>query len=60
STGWAVAFHCGRPECEDDIKALTQATPRNIPTDGPEETGVCVRCGEPSAYGKRVIFGRAY
>ena len=34
STGWAVAFHCGKPACEDDIKALTQATPRNIPTDG--------------------------
>jgi prolyl-tRNA synthetase len=60
STGWAVAFHCGKPECEDDIKAQTQATPRNIPTDGAAETGVCVRCGEPSAYGKRVIFGRAY
>ncbi|MDX6206062.1 MAG: prolyl-tRNA synthetase [Frankiales bacterium] len=60
STGWAVAFHCGRPECEDDIKALTQATPRNIPTDGAEASGLCVRCGEPSAYGKRVIFGRAY
>ncbi|BEP12310.1 proline--tRNA ligase [Acidothermaceae bacterium B102] len=60
STGWAVAFHCGRPACEDDIKAQTQATPRNIPTDGAAETGVCVRCGEPSAYGKRVIFGRAY
>ena len=60
STGWAVALHCGRPACEDDIKAQTQATPRNIPTAGAAETGVCVRCGEPSAYGKRVIFGRAY
>jgi prolyl-tRNA synthetase len=60
STGWAVAFHCGRPSCEDDIKAQTQATPRNVPTHGAAETGVCVRCGEPSAYGKRVIFGRAY
>ena len=60
STGWATVFHCGRPECEDDIKALTGATPRNVPTDGAEETGRCVRSGEPSAYGKRVIFGRAY
>ena len=60
STGWALVFHCGRPQCEDDIKAETAATPRNVPSDGPAETGVCVRCGEPSAYGKRVIFGRAY
>jgi len=25
-TGWALAFHCGSPECEDDIKAETSAT----------------------------------
>jgi len=60
ATGWAMVFHCGRPECEDDIKALTGATPRNVPTDASGETGLCVRSGEPSAYGKRVIFGRAY
>jgi prolyl-tRNA synthetase len=58
--GWARAFHCGRSECEDAIKAETSATPRVIPTDAPEETGRCVKCGEPSAYGKRVIFGKAY
>ena len=59
-TGWAKAFHCGSGECEDTIKAETAATPRCIPFDAPEETGVCVRCGQPSAYGKRVIFSRAY
>ena len=58
--GWAVAFHCGRPECEDDIKADTVATPRCIPSDGPAETGACVRCDRPSAYGKRLVFGRSY
>ncbi len=58
--GWADALHCGRPECEDDIKAATGATPRNIPTDGPAEEGACVRCGQPSAWGKRVVFARAY
>ncbi|WP_242900626.1 proline--tRNA ligase [Actinomadura terrae] len=58
--GWARAFHCGRTACEDDIKAETAATPRVIPAAAPEEAGVCVRCGEPSAYGKRVIFGKAY
>jgi prolyl-tRNA synthetase len=60
ATGWARAFHCGRPECEDEINAETTATPRCVPLDGPEESGACVRCGLPSAYGKRVVFGRAY
>jgi prolyl-tRNA synthetase len=60
ATGWARAFHCGRPECEDEINAETTATPRCVPLAGPEESGVCVRCGLPSAYGKRVVFGRAY
>jgi prolyl-tRNA synthetase len=58
--GWARAFHCGRSECEDEIKAETAATPRVIPTAAPEEAGHCVKCGRPSAYGKRVIFGKAY
>ncbi len=60
STGWALAFHCGNPACEDDIKAETSATPRCVPLDGRFETGTCVRCDGRSAYGKRVIFGRAY
>jgi prolyl-tRNA synthetase len=60
ATGWASALHCGRTACEDDIKAETTATPRCVPLDAPAETGPCVRCGEPSAYGKRVLFGRAY
>jgi prolyl-tRNA synthetase len=60
AAGWASALHCGRPACEDDIKAVTSATPRCIPTDAPAETGRCVRCAAPSAYGKRVLFGRAY
>ncbi len=60
SGGWARAFHCGRPACEDEIKAETAATPRVIAADAPREEGACVKCGEPSAYGKRVIFGKAY
>ena len=60
ATGWARAFHCGQPGCEDDIKAATSATPRVIPADGEPEQGTCIRCGRPSAYGKRLIFGRAY
>ncbi|MDX1510654.1 MAG: His/Gly/Thr/Pro-type tRNA ligase C-terminal domain-containing protein, partial [Nitriliruptorales bacterium] len=58
--GFAVAFHCGEPTCEDEIKADTAATPRAIPADGSDESGACVRCGNPSAYGKRVVFGKAY
>ncbi len=60
SGGWARAFHCGAAACEDEIKAETAATPRCIPLDAPEESGACVKCGRPSAYGKRVLFGRAY
>ena len=59
-TGWALAFHCGQASCEDEIKAETSATPRAIPTEGKPEEGRCVRCGQPSPYGKRLIFGRAY
>ncbi len=60
ATGWALAFHCGEPACEDDIKATTAATPRCVPNEAPTQTGLCVRCGNPSAYGKRVLFGRSY
>jgi prolyl-tRNA synthetase len=60
ATGWARAFHCGQGDCEDEIKADTAATPRCIPSEAPDESGSCVRCAQPSAYGRRVIFGRAY
>ena len=60
ATGWARAFACGSEECEAEIKAATAATARCIPLDAPPESGPCIRCGLPSAYGKRVIFGRAY
>jgi len=58
--GWADALHCGRPECEDDIKAETGATPRCIPSDGEPAEGRCIRCDWPSAWGKAVLFSRAY
>jgi prolyl-tRNA synthetase len=60
AAGWALALHCGTEACEDEIKAETTATPRCIPLDGEPDSGPCVRCGQPSAYGKRVIFGRSY
>ncbi len=58
--GFALAFHCGRPDCEDDIKAETTATPRCVPLDGDAEDGTCIRCDRPSEYGKRIVFARAY
>jgi prolyl-tRNA synthetase len=58
--GWASALHCGQATCEDEIKAETAATPRCIPAQGPAAAGTCVRCDAPSAYGKRVLFARAY
>ncbi|MCW2933637.1 MAG: prolyl-tRNA synthetase, partial [Actinomycetia bacterium] len=60
AVGWARALHCGQPSCEEDIKAETAATPRCVPSAAPAEAGTCVRCNAPSAYGKRVLFGRAY
>ena len=60
ATGFALAFHCGRPDCENDIKSVTAASPRCIPTYGDAADGVCIRCDSPAAYGRRVLFGRAY
>jgi len=60
SDGLATALHCGRTQCEDDIKAQTGATARCVPTGGAPEEGLCVKCGQPSAYGKRLVFARAY
>lgn len=60
ATGFALARHCGRTECEDEIKAETTATPRCVPLGGEPDEGPCVRCGQPAAYGTRVVFGRAY
>ena len=58
--GWALALHCGDAACEADIKASTGATPRIVPLAGEPEAGTCIRCGGPSGYGRRVLFGRAY
>jgi prolyl-tRNA synthetase len=58
--GFAYAFHCGDPACEDEIKAETTATTRVVPIGRQAESGRCVRCGSESAYPTRVSFGRAY
>ncbi|MCX7740118.1 MAG: proline--tRNA ligase [Meiothermus sp.] len=58
--GFVRAFHCGDADCEKQIKTETTATTRCIPFDEPEAEGFCIRCGRPSAYGKRVLFAKAY
>jgi prolyl-tRNA synthetase len=60
SAGWALALACDDRTCEAEIQAETGATPRCIPLDSEPDAGPCIRCGRPSAYGKRVLFGRAY
>ena len=60
--GWALIWHCGRPECEAKIKEETKATSRCFPLDLNETwnpTGAtCTVCGKP-AHG-RAYFARAY
>jgi prolyl-tRNA synthetase len=57
-SGRASALHRGQRSCEAAIKAGTGATPRVIPREGPDGHGTCVRCGAPSACGRRVLFAR--
>jgi prolyl-tRNA synthetase len=58
--GFAHVLHCGEPACEASIQERTRATPRCVPTEGDDESGACIACGRPSAYGRRVVFARAY
>jgi len=58
--GFALAFHCGDKACERLIQEETTATTRCVPFEAEPEEGFCVRCGRPSAYGKRVVFAKAY
>jgi prolyl-tRNA synthetase len=57
-TGFALAFWCGRAECEDKIKEETKATVRCIPLAQSESSGPCILCGQPSK--EKGVFGRAY
>jgi len=58
--GFASILHCGRGGCEDAIQQATTATPRCVPFEAPPEEGPCAICAQPSAYGRRVLFARAY
>ncbi|MCW2972532.1 MAG: prolyl-tRNA synthetase [Thermoleophilia bacterium] len=59
-TGWASVLYDGTEATEQKIKEATSATPRCIPSDYPAEEGACFVTGAPSAFGKRVVFGRSY
>ena len=56
--GFAYSFWCGDSQCEKDIKEETKATTRCIPLDQDEDTGTCIRCGQPA--NKRAYFAKAY
>lgn len=57
-TGWALAWWCGRRECEARVKDETKASTRCIPLEQPGGEGRCIACGEPAR--EKAIFGRAY
>lgn len=56
--GWALAYWCGRTDCEAKVKDETKATTRCMPLDQEESDGTCIVCGEPAK--KKVYFARAY
>ena len=56
--GFARAWWCGNTECEDQVKAETQATIRCIPMDQPGGEGECIVCGTQAK--EITIFSRAY
>jgi prolyl-tRNA synthetase len=56
--GWALAWWCGREECETKVKDETKATTRCIPLDQATGAGNCIVCNEPAA--QKVYFSRAY
>jgi prolyl-tRNA synthetase len=57
-TGFARAWWCGNAECEDQVKAETQATIRCIPMEQPNGDGECIVCGTQAK--EITIFSRAY
>jgi prolyl-tRNA synthetase len=56
--GFLRAHWCGSVNCENDVKAETEATIRTIPLDAEPEDGQCVYCGKPST--RRVLFAKSY
>ena len=57
-SGFCYAHWDGTAETAEKIKEETKATIRCMPMGVPDEAGVCVYSGKPSA--RRVIFAKAY
>jgi prolyl-tRNA synthetase len=56
--GFVVAPWCGDAACEAAIKTETQATIRNLPMQGGEVSGACVRCDAPAR--EQAYFAKSY
>ncbi len=56
--GFAMAWWCGSPTCEAQVKEETGATIRCIPLEQEKGHGRCAICGQPAT--ERAIFARAY
>jgi prolyl-tRNA synthetase len=56
--GFAISFHCGRPECDARIKDEVGVTNRCFPLALRGENGPCIVCGATEA--RLAMFARAY
>lgn len=56
--GFVHAMWCGDEACEEQIKAETGATTRNMPFDQKPFSDVCVHCGKPAKY--EIYFAKSY
>ncbi len=58
--GWALAWFCGQPDCEREIKADNQAVSRCFPLEQPYpgQSGTCIKCG--SHANEMAYFAKAY
>jgi prolyl-tRNA synthetase len=56
--GFVLAHYDGTSETEERIKDETKATVRCLALNEPDEEGVCMVTGRPSA--RRAHFARAY
>lgn len=56
--GFVHAMWCGDEACEEEIKAETGATTRNMPFDQKPFSDVCVHCGKPAKY--EIYFAKSY
>ncbi|WP_138294367.1 MULTISPECIES: proline--tRNA ligase [unclassified Clostridium] len=56
--GFVHAMWCGDEACEEQIKAETGATTRNMPFEQKPFSDVCVHCGKPAKY--EIYFAKSY